>query len=58
MGLSAVSLIDHLPQNGGETVVIFVAEGNESERLQLAGDRVTGRSSSTSPLMGPDFDRI
>ncbi len=37
MGLGAVSLVDHLPENSGETIVVFVAEGNEAKRLQLGG---------------------
>jgi hypothetical protein len=35
VGLSAVSLIDHLPENSSETIVVFVTEGNEAKRLQL-----------------------
>ena len=35
MGLGAVSLIDHLPENSSETIVVFVTEGNEAKRLQL-----------------------
>ncbi len=42
MGLGAVSLIDHLPENSGETIVVFVTEGNEAKRLQLAGGSSNG----------------
>ncbi len=49
MGLGAVSLIDHLPENSGETIVVFVTEGNEAKRLQLAG----GSSDRTHQLYEP-----
>ncbi len=37
MGLGAVSLVDHLPKDSGETIVVFVTEGNEAKWLQLGG---------------------
>lgn len=40
MGLGAVSLIDHLPENSGKTIVVFVTEGNEAKRLQLVGGSI------------------
>ena len=46
MGLGAISLVDHLPENSGETIVVFVAEGNEAERLQLGGGVGSGAQSA------------
>lgn len=37
MGLGAVSLIDHLPEDSGKTIVVFVTEGNEAKWMQLVG---------------------
>jgi len=42
VGLGAVSLIDHLPEDSGETVVVFVTEGDEAKGLQLVGGSSDG----------------
>ena len=55
MGLGAVSLIDHLPEDSGETIVVFVTEGNEAKRLQLVGRAGDGTHQFDESANGPRF---